>query len=1324
MKKVFSLLLASVLTMSMFAQTKTVATVEKLWSGEPLSWSTSDTRQWTGFGEYVYWADKAKHAIVGTKDGIKVDTVIVNDAIDGTAFCVDGAGNWVVEGVFPGTPSHIFLVKHADTTFVDIPITGLGRTDIATATGDVFSAEGGVVFLHGNGVNLLAVFIKNAGANNQEVVAKTIAIAGSSTQNFVVAGDTINQYAQRRSQNQTGFHYYENGVDKGAIEGLTGYKGSTLGGAMIEVGGKTFAIYPAGTTNYSSEFSVFNLTDSVMIADKTESTKTSFYANTTTRANGTNVGVFVNASKIDANSAYIQVGNGSDGTAMFKLNVVVAAEVTVTYDEAQGTVTGAGDFAVGANATVVATPKPGYEFVAWKKGDETVSTEATYTFAVNENTALTAVFEAKENVTITLAVNNAQMGSITLPDGIVMGANSVVYGTSVVLTAVPADGITFTGWYNGENLYSAEYTITLNSKESISLTAKFVNVMVITYELDGGVMNDYGWKTKGEILLDFQKDINEALSKSFAWAKEENGVVYYNMNGEWKKETEVAGTACTITGFVQNTTYNTADWLKNFINTTKPEKYGWLKDVMVKARTAANLAAGDSDLSENIYRKEISAFFLNSPAEGSWPASASFETMGTPEAFVPVWKHGLANPTEVTAPFTLNMPYKEGFTFDGWFATADFSGNKVLSVDPETAIPGNKLYAKWVEYIPTMAEVIAMADNTQTKAKGVVTFVQGSNFWIQDAEGGILCYGKNHGLNEGEMAVLSGTKTTYKGSPELNNATVVAKEAGTAVAPVKVALNAIMTPTTKYLNQLVYIEGLKMVKYVPHYNNDVIDYYTPYVTDGSADTIALYNMGVEESEIPVGMKVNVKAVVGIYNTTMQLRGHKEWVETAAKAGKDATVYAVRDASADFEGYKLENNWIFANTYDNFSDNLPAPADNARGMIVKDGIMYFVNRATASFTRVDGKTGLMLEPLPITGTHLFEAEKVDSLGHGTGEWAASVTLAYNDVKLDNAGNALITGCITNGQRFQVYKVDLTTGAATEVVNERLWDDTVFAKIALRFDAMGVYGDVDHDAVIMACDANSWNAFRWYIKGGKAQKAELVTLNPDEAVKSLVAKTDEQGTTWTVANPGTAPQIFPLEGGMFYVDGWSTLPMLFDEGSENMMQANTYDSYLIDDFANVPTGKVVYNTAEDSVIMNEGHNGLCEFQVGSEYFLLMAATNTVGKPTSAFALYKYKDAAKSFAEMEPLWYFPQNGMGAATNGCRTAVPSVEVKGNVATLYVYTNNNGYGVYTFTGKAGGEDAVDNIETAVKAQKIIENGQVYIIREGVKYTVTGVQVK
>ncbi len=814
----------------------------------------------------------------------------------------------------------------------------------------------------------------------------------------------------------------------------------------------------------------------------------------------------------------------------------------------------------------------------------------------------------------------------------------------------------------------------------------------ITYVLGGGITNDYGWTNKADMFEAFMTDAGVAEHPTYA--------EYYAMDDRLGGQ-GVCGKLTDVSPAFNMT-----------------EKWGWLKQYIVDV-TAAQLAASPTptptalnvtDGNSAAWRYAVGAFFMDTQ-RASWPVSADFSVAGSYEAFQPAWKHAFDNPGSVTEETELMAPYLEGFTFLGWYTEPDGQGTKVTTINADTE---GTLYAYFVPYINTVAEILAMEDGTKAQqVRGTVTFVQSSNFWIQDATGGILCYGKNHGLQEGEFVTIQGDKTTYNGSPEVENVTVVSHEQGTLVNPLTVMLSAVANVETPHLNKLVYIEGLKMAEY-----QDAGNYKNPVVTDG-VDSIILYNMGITEDAIPVGTKINVKAVVGIYKTTMQLRGHAEWVEVASAAGKDTYNYPARLAEGDFTGYTLENEWIYANTYDNYSDNVPGPTDFVRGMVAKDGIMYFINRSTASFTRVDGATGLMLDPLPITGEHLFQTQGDD------GNWSACATLPYNDVKLDNAGHALISGCITGGNRFQIYNVDLTTGAATEVINERLYDseDTIINKMNYRFDAFGVYGDVTKDATIMACNANGMNAFRWHIKGGVAGKAELIEFVPDDGVKSFIV----DNGAWTYAPESSAPQIFPLEGDMFYVDYHGTLPMLFDAGTESYGHPGAYEATLLDDFANVPTGVAVGNAEGDTCKMNQGHNGITEFQVGDDYFLVMAATNTEGTPSSAYALYKFKDSAKSFAEMEPLWYFPANGMGKATAGGRSAVPYVEVEGNVANIYLYTLNNGYAVYTFTGKEGGHgDGVENIYEASKdkAVKVVENGVIYIYRNGVKYNTMGAQVK
>ena len=123
--------------------------------------------------------------------------------------------------------------------------------------------------------------------------------------------------------------------------------------------------------------------------------------------------------------------------------------------------------------------------------------------------------------------------------------------------------------------------------------------------------------------------------------------------------------------------------------------------------------------------------------------------------------------------------------------------------------------------------------------------------------------------------------------------------------------------------------------------------------------------------------------------------------------------------------------------------------------------------------------------------------------------------------------------------------------------------------------------------------------------------------------------------------------------------------------------------------------------------------------------MVAMNNVGAVPVTYALYKFGDADRLFEGLEPLWYFPHNGLGTATIGCRTAVPSVDVVSDTeATLYLYATNNGYASYTLTIDPT-ITAVEDVEAVkVGAEKVIENGQIFILKNGVKYNALGAQVK
>ena len=161
-----------------------------------------------------------------------------------------------------------------------------------------------------------------------------------------------------------------------------------------------------------------------------------------------------NAARTDSNV------NGNIGvTANFTINTY-----TLTYTAgAGGTITGASSQTVnyGASGTLVtAVPNNGYTFTGWSDG---VTTAARTDSNVNGNIGVTANFTIN---TYTLTYTAGAGGTIT-------GASSqtVNYGASgTLVTAVPNNGYTFTGWSDG--VTTAVRTDT-NVKANISVTANF-----------------------------------------------------------------------------------------------------------------------------------------------------------------------------------------------------------------------------------------------------------------------------------------------------------------------------------------------------------------------------------------------------------------------------------------------------------------------------------------------------------------------------------------------------------------------------------------------------------------------------------------------------------------------------------------------------------------------------------------------------------------------------------------------------------------------------------------------------------------------------------
>jgi uncharacterized repeat protein (TIGR02543 family) len=144
----------------------------------------------------------------------------------------------------------------------------------------------------------------------------------------------------------------------------------------------------------------------------------------------------------------------------------------------------------GANAIVVATPKPAYNFAGWYNGTTKVSSNASYTFAVTANISLTAKFTIK---TFTTTTANSTGGTASV------NKSSVEYGGSAIWTATPSTGYNFSKWSNGSTINPMTVSrITANTH----ITPVFVlKSYTITWNPNGGTVDPTSTtKTHGSTL--------------------------------------------------------------------------------------------------------------------------------------------------------------------------------------------------------------------------------------------------------------------------------------------------------------------------------------------------------------------------------------------------------------------------------------------------------------------------------------------------------------------------------------------------------------------------------------------------------------------------------------------------------------------------------------------------------------------------------------------------------------------------------------------------------------------------------------------------------
>ncbi len=101
-----------------------------------------------------------------------------------------------------------------------------------------------------------------------------------------------------------------------------------------------------------------------------------------------------------------------------------------------GMVSGSGDYPLGSEVTITATPEENYYFTSWSDGN----TDNPRTVVVTSDTTFTANFAKR--LYLTVEANNDSYGTVT-------GSGYYIPGSEVTITAIPNNGASFVKWNDG-----------------------------------------------------------------------------------------------------------------------------------------------------------------------------------------------------------------------------------------------------------------------------------------------------------------------------------------------------------------------------------------------------------------------------------------------------------------------------------------------------------------------------------------------------------------------------------------------------------------------------------------------------------------------------------------------------------------------------------------------------------------------------------------------------------------------------------------------------------------------------------------------------------
>ena len=333
-------------------------TIEKVWEKAEVPSSTAEGYQAVGWDGKIYMQDRTNSKIQVFSEENNTYTEYATSGT-GQQIAVDEAGNLIVlnNTNFYDTPTSVLIYAKgtANGTAISFELKNPARCDFFSASGDIYSPEGGYVYFYCAGKTVInRLKIANGAATASDIT--TDVVGGSiyqtgSNQNHVIVDIFGNLVTHARSNSVDWINVYTNECAKFTLPSI---KLGTLGGCSFELGGKELWAYHAGATNYSSEWNLYNMTDGKFLSD------TILYAVDKTNSTN-NAANWLNVQVVDEKTAYIYQFCPKKAVALWKVSL--KENYSVSASATNGTVTGTGTYQEGATATLTATPDEGYKFV-------------------------------------------------------------------------------------------------------------------------------------------------------------------------------------------------------------------------------------------------------------------------------------------------------------------------------------------------------------------------------------------------------------------------------------------------------------------------------------------------------------------------------------------------------------------------------------------------------------------------------------------------------------------------------------------------------------------------------------------------------------------------------------------------------------------------------------------------------------------------------------------------------------------------------------------------------------------------------------------------